>query len=388
MKQNAFLIISISIDSSIYSDSPNYSDSSKYLDHSFERLVRNSRAKSPFHREYTPSYCSPIRDTNYRHKSRECLPIKDTSYSSRNRENIRLPTLSYRSKSYHGDLSRISKPITTSSYFDGIRKDEMYRSHRSLSRSTTNLDNSNSYSNLQNSLPRLNSSYVNTYSRHHSHHSHQIPDTSKAPVQTNWRSRFHSRNAYKAYRSRSANRPSERDYSLPRTIRSSTPGGYRTNSTISDYPSYDSLTINSRISKSFSDIRTIQSRIDRDLLHLPLRREKSYSSRNIDRNIDHELASHILNPDIYVRWLKNKWDIEESMRRRRHYSVLSTRSNTFDDYMYTPKNRFYGTSHTSRSKCRSYDSLRYSSQIPKFSKTIKGKRFLVFESILLHFRIH
>lgn len=358
-------------------------DSSKYLDHSFERLVRNSRAKSPFHREqascYRESYPS-VRDT-YRHKSRDHLPIIDTSYSSKNRESLRPPMLSYRSKSYHGDLSRIARPIATSSYFDGVRKDEMYRSHRSLSRSASNLNSSNSYNNLRNFTP----SYVNTYSRHHSHHSHQMSDTPKTPVQMNWRSRFHSRNAYKAYRSRSANRPNERDYSIsmPRTIRSSTPGGYRTDSVISDYPSYDSLTINSRASKSFSDIRTIQSRIDHDLLHLPLRREKSYSSRFIDRHTDHELASHILNPDIYVRWLKNKWDIEESMRRQ-HHSVVSTHSHT-DDYVHTPKNRPFGCSYPSRMKCLSYDSLRHSFQIPTFSKTIKGKGFSLFPSILFDF---
>lgn len=321
----------------------------------------------------TPSYCPTIRDT-YRHKSREHLPITNTSYSNRILESSRLPLLSYRSKSYHGDLSRISQPVATSRYFDSGYKDEMYRSHRSLSRSASNLNSSNSYSNLRNSLPRLNSSYVNAYSRHHSHHNHQITDTPKTPVQMNWRSRFHSRNAYKAHRSRSANRPNDRDYSMPRTVRSSTPGGYRTTSTISDYPSYDSLKINSRISKSFSDIRTIQSRIDRDLLHLPLRREKYYSSRNIDRHNDFELASHILNPDIYVRWLKNKWDIEESMLRQ-HRSTTSTRSHINDDYMYTPKNRSYGTSYPSRTKCLSYDSLRHSYQIPTFSKFIKGKCF-------------
>lgn len=319
------------------------------------------------------------------HRSRDHLyTIKDTSYSSRIRESTRLPLLSYRSKSYHGDLSRIPQPTATSSYFDGLYKDEMYRSHRSFSRSASNLNSSNSYSNLQSSLPRSNSSYVNAYSRHHSHHNHQITDTPKTPVQTNWRSRFHSRNAYKAHRSRSANRPSDRDYSMPRTVRSSTPGGYRTNSTISDYPSYDSLTVNSRISKSFSDIRTIQSRIDRELLHLPLPREKCYSSRNIDRHIDYELASHILNPDIYVRWLKNKWDIEESMQRQ-HYSITSTRSHTNEDHMYTPKSRFYGTSYPSRRKCLSYDSLRHSSQIPTFSKCIKGKRFLNFHSNFIAF---
>lgn len=254
----------------------------------------------------------------------------------------------------------------------------MYRSHRSLSRSASNLNSSNSHSNLQNSLPRLNSSYVDAYSRHHSHHNHQTADTPKPSVQMNWRSRFHSRNAYKAYRSRSANRPNDRDYSMPRTVRSSTPGGYRANSSISDFPSYDSLTINSRISKSFSDIRTIQSRIDRELLHLPLYRERSYSSRNtdVDRHVNSELASHILNPDIYVRWLKNKWDIEESMRRQRD-SMTATRSHTIDDQMYTPTNRSYGISHPSRRKCLSYDSLRHSSQIPTFSKFIRGKGFLI-----------
>lgn len=384
MCNNALLFISISIDLSMYSDSPKCLDSSKHLDHSFERLIRNSRAKSPFHRELKSCYREsfPTVADTFRHKSRDHIPTRDMFHSCKNRDSLYFPTLSFRSKSYHGDLSRIAPSTSTqSSYFDSVRQDEIYRNSRLLSHSISNLNSSGSCSNLRN----FTSTYVNTYSRHHNHHSHQLPDTTKTPVQMNWRSRFRGRNAYKAYRSRSVNQSHDRDYSMPR---SSTPGGYRVDSVIPNYPSLDSLTINSRISKSFSDIRTVQPRIDRDQLHLPLRRETSYSSRNIDRHCDHELATHILNPDIYVRWLKNKWDIEESMRRN-HDNVVSTRSHIDDTYLHTQKNRFNGSSYPSRMKSLSYDSMRHSSQIPTFSKTIRGIRFFsLISSNFLSFRIH
>lgn len=360
----------------MYSDLPKYLDPPKQLDRSFERLIRQSRAKSPFHQELAASYREPypfINDT-CKHKNRDYLPIRDISYSSRSRDSLHLPMQSYRSKSYHGDLSRIAPPIATS-YLDGTHRHNIDRSHRSLSRSASNLNSSNSYINLRNNLTRFNSTYVDTYSRHHSHHNHQLPDPQTTPVQTNWRSRFRGRNAYKAYRNHSANRPNDREYSIPRTIQSSTPSGYRADSAIPQYPSYDSFTISSRISKSLSDIRTAHSRIDHDHLQLPLRREESYSSRNFDCHADHELASHILNPDIYLRWLKNKWDIQNSVRHQRQ-SVVPARS-CIEDNVYIPTKRFDGIFYPSRTKCLSHDSLWHASQIPKFAKTIKGNHFLI-----------
>lgn len=358
---NALLFISISIDSSIRSDTPKCLDSSKHLDHSFERLIRNSRPKSPFHRELKSCYresCPSVGDSAFRHKSRDHIPLRDTFYSSKSRDSLHFPPLSLRSKSYHGDLSRITQPTsTTSSYLGSLHSDDTYRSSRLLSHSASNLNGSRSCSNLRNFTP----AYVNTYSRHHSHHSHQVPDTMKTPVQMNWRSRFRGRTAYKAYRSRSVNQAYDRDYSMPRSL---TPGVSRADSAIPNYPSLDS-----RVSKSFSDIRTVHPRIDPDPLHLTSQRENSYSSRNINRHSDHEPTNHILNPDIYVRWLKNKWDLEESMRR----NAVSMRPRT-GDYMHSQKNRFSASSYPSRMKSLSYDSLRHSSQIPTFSKTIKGRK--------------
>lgn len=348
-------------------------DSSKHLDHSFERLIRSSRAQSPFHREFTSTY-------------REAYPsIRDT-YSSASRDSLRPPPLSYRSKSYHGDLSRISYSAI-SSHFDDRRTD-FSRSDRSRSRSVTNLATNN----LRHSLSSFPSSYVNTYSRHHSHHNHQVAYVPRAictSIQINSRSRFRARNAYKAYRSRSANRHDERDYSLSRSIRASTPVAHRPpDTTISHFSSHDSLT-STKFSKSLSDIRAIQSRINNELLR-PLHRESS-SIRHIEHSS--ELASHILNPDIYVRWLKNKWDMEE-YQRRRQYS-LSARSSRFDDsidqYVRTVKNRVRGSSYPSRVKY-SHDSSRYS-QHPSFSKTIRGNfclriEFFYFIAILATLELH
>lgn len=417
-------------------------DSPKYLDHSFERLVRNSRASSPFHRELTTAlrepYSSAIRDT-YKSRSRDCLAIRDQytsksrdnltihepftsrsrdnlsardrytsksrdnlmirepyasrsrdnltnhdryssrsrdnlsirdTYSSRNRLPLQLNELSYRSKSYHGDLSRI--PSTASllrpNYYDDIRGRDLYRSERSLSRSVTNLPNVNSTSNLRNAF---NSSYVNAYSRHHSHHNHQTQAPISIPSQINRRDRFRARNAYKAYRSRSANRSVDGLETTPRSQRSSTSVTAATYRADSHYSSHDSIATSARISKSLSDIRTIQSRLNHELTQLALPRDNSTSYRSIDRYVDHDAAIHILNPDIYVRWLKNKWDAEESMRRQR--SVISMRSTrTADDYSYGVGNRLRGSSYPSRTRY-SYESSRVP-PIPTFTRGIRGKQ--------------
>lgn len=319
------------------------------MDHSFERLIRSSRAQSPFHREFTSTY-------------KEAYPsIRDTHLSA-SRDSLRPPALSYRSKSYHGDLNRI--PYSTiSSHFDDRRTD-FCRSERSRSHSVTNLASNN----MRHSLSSFPSSYVNTYSRHHSHHNHQVAHVPRATIQINSRSRFHARTAYKTYRSRSANRHDERDYSLSRSIRASTPITYRAppDTTISHYTSHDSLS-STKFSKSLTDIRAIQSRINNELLR-PLLRESS-SIRSIDHSS--ELANHILNPDIYVRWLKNKWDMEEYQRRQHSVSARSHTDDSIDQYVRTVKNRYRGSSYPSRVKF-SHDSLRYP-QIPSFSKIIRGK---------------
>lgn len=323
------------------------------MDHSFERLIRNSRAHSPFHREFTSFHREPPHSTSYR----------DTASIVRDSLSVLMP---YRSKSYHGDLNRITHS-TIPSYYDDRRTD-LYRSNRSLSRSATNL--SGSSSNLRHSLSSFHSSYVHSYSRHHSHHNHHVPIAPRTLVPANSRSRFHTRTAYKAYRSRSVNRLDERDYSMARSIRTSTPRT-RTSASIARYSSHD-LISSVGFSKSLSDVRTIQSRINNELLR-PLQREGSSILSN--RAHQHsELASHILNPDIYVRWLKNKWDLEESRQRS-----LSARSFVDSSVDWTrSRSHFRDRSFPSRSKF-SCDSSR--PQIPTFAKTIRGKQFFGIESI-------
>lgn len=331
----------------------NFLDSAKHLDHSFERLIRSSRAPSPFHREFTSSYrdMRPIISETKSHRIRDSLPI----------------TMPYRSKSYHGDLSRIAAQTSiTAHHYDDYRTD-LHRSRRSMSSSASNLNASTS---SRPSISSFHSSYVNVYSRHHSHHNHHLPiSSSQIPVQINNRSRFRARNAYKAYRSRSANRLDERDYSVSRTIRSSTPSTRLSSSTSHLSKSQDLLST-ARFSKSLTDIRTLQSRINNELLR-PLTREYSSSIRHIDDSTE-LAANHILNPDIYIRWLKNKWDMEESFRRQRSMSARSH----IDHYARLAKSRFRDSSYPARVKFSHYS--RQHPDIPYFSKTIRGKRYLTF----------
>lgn len=306
------------------------------MDHSFERLIRNSRARSPLRREYTPFH----REMN--------LPIRDSL-------SITMP---YRSKSYHGELNRITHS-TIPSHFDYNRSN--FRRVRSLSRSVNNLNVSCNLRAASTSIP---SSYVNIYSHHHNHHNHYASVAPRTPVQINNRSRFHTRNAYKkTYRSCSANRLDDRDYSTLSSFRSSTPSAISTASTTPYYSKKDFLST-STFSKSLSDIRTIQSRISNEPLRSYL--NGSFSSRSIVNSA--ELASHILNPDMYVRWLKNKWGMEDRLRRERSVSMRSF----IDEYARSRKSYFRDGSFPSRSNF-SHDSRQHSSS-PHFSKTIKGNR--------------
>lgn len=321
------------------------------MDHSFERLIRSNRSQNPFHSELTTSY----RDLH--------TPFRDTS-SNINHDNYLSPTIPYRSKSYHADLNRITHSKISNHLDDHHtnlyrsthlnRSTDLYRSERSLSHSTTNL-NSNHRHSLSNFCP----SYVNSYSRHYNHHNHHKPIALRTPVQINSRSRFRARNAYKAYRSQSANRLDERDYSIYNPIRSTS--GARSFSSISRYSSQD-LHSTIGFSKSMSDIRPIQSRYNNE----QIRPHESTFKRNFDDNT--ELARHILNPDIYVRWLKNKWDYEDRFLRQRSLSVRpSTKASSLN---------------CSRSRSALRDNIypshfKYTHdsgnlRIPTFSKTIRG----------------
>lgn len=264
----------------------------------------------------------------------------------------------YRSKSYHGELNRITHS-TIPIHFDYHRSD--FRRVRSLSRSVNNL---NVNCNLRAASTSIPSSYVNIYSHHHNHHNHHAPMAPRTSVQINNRSRFHTRNAYKkTYRSSSANRLDDRDYFRLSSFRSSTPSAISTSSTTPYYSKNDFLSTNA-VSKSLSDIRTIQSRISNEPVRSYL--NGSFSSRSIANSS--ELASHILNPDMYVRWLKNKWGMENRLRRERS---VSTRS-FIDEYARSRKVSFRGNSFPSRVNF-SHNSWQHSS-IPHFSKTIKGNR--------------
>lgn len=307
------------------------------MDHSSERLIRSSRARSPCRREFKPYH----RETY--------LPIRDTpSIAIRDSLPITIP---YRSKSYHGELNRITHSAMPIRY-DDFRTN--YKSNRSLSGSATNL-----------SVASFHSSYVNAYSRHHSHHNIYVPMAPRTPVQINNRSRFRARNAYKAYRSQSANRLDDWDYHMASTVRSSTPGA-KTTSTLPHY-SHRNFVSTAAFSKSLSDLRTIQSRIMNELIRPSL--HESSSIRSVYDSA--EFANNILNPDIYVRWLKNKWSMEDRYRRERSVTIRSY----LDDYAYSTKRSARDTSYPSRVKF-SHDSW-HRPELPFFSKTIRGKRQLV-----------
>lgn len=337
------------------------------MDHSFERLIRSSRAQSPSYRDFSSSLRDlhpPTRDVT-RAALRDSLPV----------------TIPYRSKSYQSDLHRVSHAAVPSRCDD--RRSDFYKSDQSLTRSVTNLASNSS----RHSLSTLPSSYVNSYSRHHIHHNHRVPSAPRTPVQINSRSRFHARSAYKAYRSRSVNRLDESDYTSTRSLRSTTPSSIRLPTAPSQYSS-QSLLSSMRSSKSLSDIRATQARINNELSHFGYR--TSTSIRNIDdhefshssyrlsssiRNIDDsDTSGHILNPDMYVRWLKNKWDMEEGLCRQQSQFARSRIDSDSIDLARRAKSSSH-CSFPSRLKF-SHDSWRHPKH-PTFSKTIRGKTIMV-----------
>lgn len=368
-------------------------DSSKHFDHSFEKLIRSSRTQSPFHRDFSSSHRdlkSSTRDNystkfdsysmkldtlsrapesysskfdNYSSKldnyssKLDSYSSKLDSYSTLSRDSLSA-SLPYRSKSYNGDLSRISYSTPYTSSFDDHRllsRPEPYTSDRSRSRSVSHLDTDRS------SLSNFSPSYVNTYSRHHSHHNHHPSIPPRVPPQISNRSRFHTRSAYKAYRSRSVNRLDDHDFSISQSpVRPHAADLYRAPSTTQR--SARSFLSSARFSKSLSDIRATQSRINNEI-SLYLQRASS-SIRNIDDYS--ELANHILNPDLYVRWLKNKWDMEENYRRQQSLSAWSYSEDMSERL--AKNSRLRGNSYGSRMKYF-HESRRY----PTFSQTIRGK---------------
>lgn len=226
-----------------------------------------ARERSPIRREFT--------------RPRDIRPII-SDYQSKSYRSRLSPVPPYRSRSYQSDLNRLTPAPSTLSI---------------PSREFTKTDRSRSYSALS-----VNLTSINAYSRHYNHHNFvpRIPSTwqsltpsidSVARSKMNSRSRFRSRSTLKSYRSRSANPPDDGDnFSLRSSMAHIT--------TLSDIHSM-------RFSKSLSDLRATYSRINysSDKAHSLLR--DSYASRNNTEN-------YILKPDIYVRWLKNKRDMEHN----------------------------------------------------------------------------
>lgn len=255
--------------------------------------------------------------------------------------------LPYRSKSYHGDLSRLH----TSSH--SLYGSHLSRYERSMSKSAHDLDDQ------RGSLSSLTSSHmnVNAYSRHHSHHNHQPLRPPSRPQMTSSRSRFHSRSAYKNYRSRSANPPDRQS---------------RTHSPIRPI---STSTIHS------SMIRDYQSPLTRSQLEI---RKPIFSTKLRERTVtEHSavrLSCNILNPDSYVRWLKNKRELEEQNSRYRNIyrngtamlEIYSARGDDSGEYTCIARNRFGENSCSSRLSVVS--SSKWRSTPPIFTSVMKGKK--------------
>lgn len=248
--------------------------------------------------------------------------------------------LPYRSKSYQNDLNRLT-PAPSSFTSQSI---EFSRSDRGRSYSTLNLD--------RNYYALSSISSINAYSRHYNHHNYlsRISSTqnfttsfdSGIKSKMNSRSRFRSRSTLKSCRSNSANPPSDCDSVSMRSSMARI-------STLSDIQVM-------RFSKSLSDLRATYSRINysNDLTNSLLRdRQSSRSSNGTDSNI--------LNPDIYLRWLKNKRDLEQNAFSNDFSKYSSSR---FDTNRYINKYNL----NDSLSNINSSNSIRASSCSKLYSK--------------------
>lgn len=238
------------------------------------------------------------------------------------------PSLSYRSKSYHGDLNRLT-PLTT------LR--DSLGSSRSYSRlpSYRDLSSSSSFD-----FNGFNASYVNAYSRHHSHH--QVSAPRAQPI--NNRNRFRAR-MIRPIRSRSAN-PPER-YRSPIT-RDYTPSPFT--------------------ATSFSDFT----------------RKPIFSTRLTERtaieNSSIKLMCNVLGPDSHVRWLKNRRELSQSPRHRHIYrdglamlEIFSAKADDSAEYTCVARNRFGENASSSRLKVVADTAAGMRPQPPIFTRNIRGK---------------
>lgn len=289
---------------------------------SFERLVSSSTSLSPLqHREHSSSY------RDIRSSARDFyLSVRD----------VRLPTvydspvplqLSYRSKSYHGDLNR-----TNLSVFSGLSKcsSDLFRSNRSLSHYSPTTYNNN----CRNTYSSHSLLSVNAYSKHYSHHNHW----SHTPIlPLNSRCRFQKRHAYKAYRSRSANPLLNEEY-----VSSS---GIGCRSALLGTSSIQRITTtqDSHIrTKSMSDIRSSPATLRPHCSISSILPRYSSVRTILDKSA---YSKSILNPDVYVRWLRSRRVIEDVVHRRDY-----TATNRFSDSIGAAERRWRETSYLSRSR--------------------------------------
>lgn len=235
------------------------------------------------------------------------------------------PSLSYRSKSYHGDLSRLT-PLVMHDSIGSSRSYSRLPSHRDLSTSSTYDFNG------------FNASYVNAYSRHHSHHQPSTPRP-----QINNRNRFRAR-MIRPVRSRSANPP---ERYRPSVVRDYTPSPF----TASSYADFS--------------------------------RKPVFSTRLAERtaieNSSIKLMCNVMGVDSHVRWLKNRRELTQSPRHRHIYrdglamlEIFSAKADDSAEYTCVARNRFGENTSSSRLKVFADTATGKRPQPPIFTRNIRG----------------
>lgn len=238
------------------------------------------------------------------------------------------PSLSYRSKSYHGDLSRLT-PLSLHASIGSSRSFSRLPSYRDLSTYDFN---------------GFNASYVNAYSRHHSHH-----QASMSRPQLNSRNRFRAR-MIRPVRSRSANPPERYRSSV---VRDHTPIPF-TASSCSD----------------FSRKPIFSTRM---------------SERAATENSSIKLMCNVLDPDSHIRWLKNRRELSQDPGHRHNYrdglatlEIFSAKADDSAEYTCVARNRFGENASSSRLKVFADAAAGKRPQPPIFTRNIKGKLVILF----------
>lgn len=295
---------------------------------------RTARAHSPFH--HSDYLLSP---RSFHASSKDFHP--PTVFASPVAH-----SLSYRSKSYHGELNRI-----TSSTYRGLSEynNDLSRSERSQlcsSRSAYNINES--YRNIYTNHSAIS---INAYSNHYNHHNFWTPSLTPQPL--NNRFRFQKRNAYKAHRSRSAYPLVER-YDLLSAGYQNSPLQSRARVTASQDFQTNNWT------KSLFDIHSSQATLRGN--RPPLFRYSSVRSMFDDI----AYVKSILNPDVYLRWLRSKRNMEDVTRRYdcpKYYDndIITGYSQRVREMSYLTRSKRYISSYG-----KPYN------KSPSFEKPIKG----------------